>query len=137
MAWLNATPKPHPRSKRAQVADAAPTVSRIDQMKADGIKPPMPPAALPHIVDRLVEIGLSESASMGAAPLNWSTIAAWVTLTGVEILPWEARLIRRLSIAYLAEGRRAESESCPAPWRTEVSPRDAEVEEAKLRMVFG
>ena len=97
----------------------------------------MPPNPAPHLTDRLIEIGLTEAAGMGAAPLSWREIAAWRTETCVPQQPWEARLMRRLSAAYLAESRKAESESCPPPWRTEVTAREREIEEAELRSVLG
>lgn len=136
MAWLNATPKPDERTKRAK-AGAVATLSRIEAMKRQKITPPMPPNPAPHIVDRLVEIGLTEAAGMGAGPLAWQSIAAWQQVTGIHLPPWEARLIRRLSVEYLAEGRRAESENCPPPWRAEVTVAEVQTEVDRLRMVLG
>lgn len=137
MAWLNAVPKPDERSKRAKIEPAAPRLSRLDQMKKDGIVPKMPPNAAPHIISRLVEIGLTESNGMGQSPLSWREIVAWQSATGTTLPPWEARLIRSLSTTYLAEGRRAEAETCPPPWRAEVTQRELEVADARLRMVLG
>lgn len=97
----------------------------------------MPPNPAPHFTDRLIEIGLTEAAGMGAVPISWRQIEAWQQLTGVPLEPWEARLLRRLSAIYLAEGRTAESESCPPPWRTQVTAREREVEDAQLRSVLG
>jgi hypothetical protein len=37
-------------------------------------------------------------------------------LTGVDVLPWEARLIRRLSGEFLSQSHKAEKPDCPAPW---------------------
>lgn len=137
MAWLNTTPKPDARTKRGKASDDAPKLSRADQMKKDGIIPVMPPNPAPHIINRLVEIGLTEAAGMGAGPLSWQSITAWQASTAICLTPWEARLIRSLSIEYLAEGRRAESENCPPPWRAEVTRREIETEETRLRMVLG
>lgn len=137
MAWLNATPKPDERTKRAKNSEGRPTISRLEQMKRDKIPLQMPPNPAPHIVDRLVEVGLSEAAGMGIAPLSWQSLNAWQLATGVVLAPWEARLIRRLSVEYVAEGRRAESENAPAPWRTEVTAREMELELARLEMVLG
>ncbi|MCJ8158352.1 hypothetical protein [Sphingomonas sp. LaA6.9] len=106
-------------------------------MKKGGITPPMPPNSAPHIIGRLVEIGLTEAAGMGAAPLSWQSIHAWQTVTGIRLAPWEARLIRALSVEYLAEGRRAETENCPPPWRAEVTERERETEVDRLRVVLG
>lgn len=106
-------------------------------MKKDGIEPKMPPNPAPHIIYRLTEIGLTEANGMGASPLSWREIEAWQRSTRVRLAPWEARLIRQLSIEYLGEARRAESENCPAPYHTEVTRREREVEEEQLRMVLG
>ncbi|QQV79064.1 hypothetical protein H5J25_13870 [Sphingomonas aliaeris] len=137
MAWLNATPKPDDRTKRAQIGAEVAQVSRLARFKADKIKPQMPPNPLPHIVDRLVEIGLNEQAGMGVAPLSWSTIDAWTRLTGIDLMPWEVRLIRSLSVAYLSEGSRAESENCPPPWRGTWTARNLEVEQSRLEELLG
>lgn len=136
MAWLHATPKPPEGSRRAKNADGA-KISRLDQMKKDGITPKMPPNPAPHIIARLIEIGITETTGMGPAPLTWREIDAWCRRTRVDLPPWEARVIRQLSLAYIAEGRRAENESCPPPWRAEVTQRELDVAEAKLRMVLG
>ncbi len=137
MAWLNATPKPDEATKRAKAGEREKCLSRIEQLKSDGIKPQMPPNPMPHVVNRLIEIGLTGSTGMGPVPLCWLEIDAWSRQTGIELMPWEARLIRALSTAYIAEGRKAESENCPPPWRAEVSRRELEVAEQRLRMVLG
>lgn len=97
----------------------------------------MPPVSAPHIVEWLLDIGLTQAAGMGSVPLSWTEIVAWQQATSVTLAPWEARLIRRLSAAYLAESRAAESETCPPPWRREVSQRAIETERARLEMVLG
>ena len=137
MAWLNATPKPAPGTKRAENAAKLPKISRAEQMKKDKIPVRLPPNPVPAITEKLMELGLSEAAGMGAAPLSWKEIDAWCNRTAVDVPPWEARLIRRLSVEYVAESRRAEDENYPSPWRTEVSPQEIDTEEARLRMVLG
>lgn len=137
LAWLQATPKPPPGSKRAKLAEQAPAPSRIERLKRDGITPPMPPNPAPHIIERLIEIGLSEAAGMGAVPVSWITIEAWQRVTGTTIAAWEARLIRRLSTDYLTMSRKAESETCPPPWRAPVTEREIETEVQRLEMVLG
>lgn len=102
-------------------------------MRRSGVKhPPMPPNPAAHITDRLIEIGLTEAAGMGAAPLSWREIEAWSRMRGVTLSSWEARTIRRLSADYLAESRRAESETCPPPW---LAPANEAVIQAELRML--
>jgi hypothetical protein len=136
LAWLHAVPKPPEGSGRAK-ANQVNKLSRFDQMKRDRITPAMPPNPVPHILARLIEIGITQPGGMGPVPLSWSEIANWQRDTGVRLEPWEARLMRQLSISYLGELALAESENRPAPWRTEVTAREREVEEARLRAVLG
>lgn len=137
MAWLNTTPKPGERTKRAKLNIETPKMTRAERMKKDGVAVPMPPNPLPHVVDRLIEIGLTEAAGMGAGPVSWQTMDAWANRTSVDIEPWEARLIRRLSVEYVAEQRRAESENCPAPWRWQVTEAEKAAAQRELESVLG
>lgn len=137
MAWLAATPKPDPRTRRGKQPEAVALISRLDAMKRDGIVPTMPPNPAPHIVDRLVEMGITETAGMGIGPISWQSIDAWCNRTGIDLPSWEAKLIRQLSVEYVAENRRAESENCPPPWRAEVTQREIEVEIAQLGALLG
>lgn len=130
-------PKPDPRSKRGQAADQAPALSRIQQLKRDGMAPRLPPTSAPHIIERLIEIGLTQAAGMGVGPLTWGEIVGWQQATGVTLAPWESRLIRKLSLEYLAFGRLAESETCPAPWMAPVTQREIAAEQARLERVLG
>ncbi len=137
MAWLHATPKPDARSRRGREEPATARLSRIDDLKRKKINPPMPPNPAPHITDWLIEMGLTEAAGMGAVPISSRELSAWQDNTCVRLAPWEARLIRELSKAYLAEGRIAESETCPPPWRAPVTQRELDIEESQLRMLLG
>lgn len=140
MAWLNAVPKPSPGTKRAELAAQGklpPPLSRIEQLKADKTEPVMPPNPAPLIINRLIEIGLTDVAGMGAVPLGWGTILHWSQVTGIRLPPWEARLLRRLSTEYLAEGRRAEAEGCPPPWAAPITQAELDADEARTRALLG
>jgi len=137
MAWLHATPKPPDGSIRAKMTGLPALVSRMEQAMKSGVRPKMPPNPLPHVIDRLVEMGLTEAAGMGTVAISWQTLAAWSSMTGIVLAPWEARLIRTLSAAYLAESRGAESENCPAPWRPIADEHDRHVEQCALEAVLG
>ncbi|WP_239016837.1 phage tail assembly chaperone [Sphingomonas ginkgonis] len=136
MAWLNATPKLPEGSKRAQRGGSS-CLSRIEELKKDKISPPMPPNPAPHLINRLIEIGIAETGGMGPSTLSWREIGEWQRLTGVELEPWEARLIRDLSAAYIAEGRLAEDHNCPPPWRAAITQQARDADEARLRSVLG
>jgi hypothetical protein len=137
MAWLYATPKPAHGTKRAEHEQDKPKISRYAALKQQGVTPPMPPNSAPHIINRLVDIGLTGSNGMEMIPLPQSEIAAWQTNSCVRLAPWEAKLIRRLSTEYVSERGRAESETCPPPWRAPITNREIETEEARLRAVLG
>lgn len=132
MAWLNAAPKPD-----KPIKGAPPPVSRRDELKADGVTPAMPPNPAPHIIARLIELGITESNGMGPTVLSWREMAGWQRLTGVVLDAWEARLLRQLSTAYIAESRKAESDTCPPPWRREVTQAERDADERRLRLVLG
>ena len=74
---------------------------------------------------------------MGSGPLSWQSIRAWQEVLGIRLSRWEARMFRKLSVEYLAESRRAESENYPAPWRGEITEREKQVELQSLKMVLG
>lgn len=137
MAWLHAVPKPAEGKEQTEAEKKLPKLSRMDQMKKDRIKPKMPPNPAPHIVARLVEIGITESNGMGPTVLSWREIEAWQRNVSVRLAPWEARLMRSLSIAYITEGRRAEDQNCPPPWLPEVTPHEREIDESVLDDVLG
>src|SRR3546814_10073530 len=108
-------------------------LSRLDRMKKDGIPLQMPSNPMPHIITRLLEIGIAEAGGMASVPISWGEIGAWQRNTGVRLDQWEARLMRKLSSEYVTECRRAESENCPPPWRAEVTQLERDIAEAKLR----
>lgn len=133
-------PRPDPTSQRGKAAaeaGAALRISRLDELKHRNIAPPMPPNPAPHFTAWLVEIGITEAAGMGAAPLSWREINAWCEGTCLRLQPWERRLLRTLSVEYLAESRRAESENSPAPYHTGPDQRAIETEQARLMAVLG
>jgi len=63
-----------------------------------------------------MEIGLTESTGMGESPVSWSAIHYWQQNTGVRLSAFEAKLIRELSVAYLAQKNKSDSENSPPPW---------------------
>lgn len=99
--------------------------------------PPMPPNPATIIIDRLIEIGLVSGNGMATLPLAWGEINEWQRSTGVDLPAWEARLIRKLSETYIAEGKKAEHEACPAPWRPEGAQRDHKREANILDSILG
>jgi len=121
-AWLHAVPEKlkGEESKAEQLS----RLQALEKKHGAGFEPDMPPVnAAEHLVAYLFEIGPTMPGGMGAAALTHGEILAWCALTGIQLLPWEARCIRRLSVDYLVESRRAEKRECLAPWcEQEVVP---------------
>lgn len=74
-----------------------------------------PPNPAPHITDWLLEIGPSFGTGMGERAIGWQDMAAWSQHTGIDLDPWEAKTIRRLSQVYLSQRYDAKKPDCPAP----------------------
>lgn len=133
-AWLATAPD---RDKHEKT-DPEP---RIKAMAARGEHIPIPPNPARYLTDWLFEIGPSVPGGMAPAPIGWRDITAWQDLTGVELLPWEARVLRRLSRDFVTASREARERNCPMPWSgiettDDVAARRADVT-AKLRAALG
>jgi len=88
----------------------------MQRMAVDDLTPDMPPIRTPWIIDHLMELGTSEAGVMGAVPISWASIDHWQRCSGIDLPPWIARLLRRLSIDFVAETVRACELDCPPPW---------------------
>lgn len=90
-------------------------LSRIEQMEKRGMEAAWPPLPVDYMIDWLFDIGPSMAGSMGEGPIGWTEIDAWQRVTGVELDVWEARTLRRLSRAYVAQRHASEDQKCPEP----------------------
>lgn len=122
-AYLNAVPDA-PKS----VQSTAPRLSRLEARrkewvdagkgKADDFRSDMPPLdGAAYLIEYLWEVGPVMPGAMSAAPVTHEELRAWAELTGIELRPWEARFVRRLSRDYAAEGQRAVTLGCEPPWK--------------------
>lgn len=140
LAWLYAVPQLPPKVKEALERSgqkvSANSVSRFDEMKASKILPPMPPNPMPHFILWFTELGIAGS-GMGPAPLTWIEIEAWQRSVRIGLSPWEARLMRSLSVAYLDQKGKSELTTDPAPWSTPVTIAARSADEAALDAMFG
>lgn len=93
---------------------------RIKQFEEEGIEPQMPECDAAHLAAYLFDAGPMMAGGMGEVPLSSGELQAWQEQSGIELRPWEFRLLRRLSREYLAECHRAEKPDCPAPYMPEV-----------------
>jgi hypothetical protein len=85
-------------------------------MRAKGTTPLLPDNPAPYLSDWLFEIGPTGAGSMGECALGYRDFAAWQEISGVELMPWEASLLRRLSIEYATTRQKAEEPAFPAPY---------------------
>lgn len=85
-------------------------------MRADGLEIELPENPLPHMIEWLMEAGPVSANGMGSAPLGWPELAAWQALTGIDLNPWEARTLRRLSHDFHDQMHKAKEPACPAPY---------------------
>ncbi len=113
-------------------------MSRLAKMKADMkdefYLPDMPPVDVDHIIEYLFDIGPDVNTGMGDVPLRSEHLIAWQEETGISLLPWEARFLRRLSRAYIVQAQKSEKPDCQPPFGFEE--RRALVA-AKIDAVFG
>lgn len=76
-----------------------------------------------YLIAYLYELGPTVASGMGAGPVTFAEMAAWQAARGFELAPWEARLLRRLSVDYLAESNRATKRDCLPPWGGSIAVR--------------
>jgi hypothetical protein len=115
LAWLGTAPKPLSSSKGRRDTDTEP-LTRMQRMAVDDLTPDMPPIRTPWIIDHLMDLGPSEAGAMGPVPISWASIDHWQRCSGHDLPPWTTRLLRRLSVDFVAETVRAREPDCPPPW---------------------
>lgn len=121
-AWLHTAPI----SKDGKRAEQ----SRMEAMMARDEAPVIPPNPASYLTTWLFEIGPTAIGGMGEGPLGYQDFTAWQAVSGIELMPWEARLLRRLSSEYMAERQRAEEPTALAPYNEqgEIAARRDRVE---------
>ena len=83
---------------------------------SDDYAPDMPPIDARYLIDYLYEVGPTVGGPMGECPLTHAELRAWQDNVGIEVQPWEARFLRRLSIEYLTQAQAATKPQCPPPY---------------------
>lgn len=63
---------------------------------------PIPHPDMIHVRNMAYEVGLIHSNGMGPCEVSHQEIAAWRDVTGVELKPWQAILIKRLSREFVS-----------------------------------
>lgn len=138
MAWLNTAPAIEQKKSIGKGAVRTPT--RLEKLRADkkepDYQPDMPEASALHLLGYLWDVGPSMQGGMGPAPLTYSELVAWQQSSGIELTPWEAKTLRRLSGEYVSECSRAEKPDCPSPLAVEMTDEDRETVSKKVQGAF-
>ncbi|MDH1700272.1 hypothetical protein [Comamonas terrigena] len=79
-----------------------------------------------YLLDVLFDVGPCMPSGMGPLPLGYEQLQAWQRQMGVELTPWEARTVQRLSRAYCGELAAAANPDAAAPGSADESPEHAE-----------
>lgn len=105
-------------------------------MLAEGIPLDLPENPAPYLVNWLMEVGPVGSGGMGPVPIGWADIQTWQTLTAVDLDPWEARTLVRLSRDFVAEMERAKDPACTAPHSTGLTNEQAVTDQFRAMFRF-
>lgn len=77
----------------------------------------MPPAEIgAYLIDHLWHAGTVDNNGMGLAVITYAELVAWQQCAGVELQPWETRILRLLSADYVTESALAKKPDCPPPY---------------------
>lgn len=87
-----------------------------EEAKDDDYLPDMPPVDCEYLLVYLFEAGPLQGGGSAPAALGWTEISAWRSLAGVALAPWQARLLRRLSLDYLNQMLQSTDPDCAPPW---------------------
>lgn len=72
---------------------------------------PLPGAGI-HIWQTFIRLhNRRGSNGMGANPILWTDIDAFIRLSGFQLAPWEIEIIEDLDLAFFAEQAKAEKKS--------------------------
>ena len=113
--------------------------SRLQQMQEQGMEVTMPPVPrwARHLLDDFLEPGPASHATGAPVPLPFSEILAWQQAAGIELTPWEARLVRRLSREYVTQYASSDSPDAPPPWGAETDSYQRAAVARRVRLIFG
>lgn len=121
LAWY------HARPARDRTGGLQPT--RLESIRLDlrdpAYEPEMPVVlAGEHIIECLFAIGPTLASGLGPCSLTYQEINAYMQSTGTHLQPWEIKILRHLSNAYVSESYKSTDANCPPPWQ----PRDVSQE---------
>jgi hypothetical protein len=105
-------------------------LTRREEFEERGEEVVLPDTDLPFILVQFMEVGPVIPTGMGIIPIGWQDLVAWQQCTGVQLPPWQLRLLVSMSQEYVSFSHKAEKPDCPAPW---VEPMDEDRRENVAR----
>ncbi|ATQ74858.1 hypothetical protein CR152_10230 [Massilia violaceinigra] len=92
-------------------------LSRLDRYKRDKVQPDMPPIdGGEYLINYFWEVGPVIAGMDGPVVISQAEIRAWQENAGIDLQPWQAGLLRRLSQDYLAQSHAAKDSACKPPY---------------------
>ena len=127
-AWLGTAPD----KRDGEKIDPLP---RVQTLTPGEIR--FPPNPAEYLTCWLFDIGPAVPGGFGVVAIGWRDLAGWQEITGIELRPWEARILRELSHAFVAQSREARKRDCPVPYAGSADDdRRADVA-SKIKALFG
>ena len=81
-------------------------------------------------------MGLASAGGLGLCPLSSQEMKAFIECSGIDLLPWEFSVIRRMSSEYVAQLNEGEDSECRPPYGDPLNQFDREVVEKKVSSAF-
>lgn len=135
-AWWNARPKRTVKIGKQEREEVLPTrVAQADAKDERPYFPELPEEAL-YLLQYLQDLGYVEQGFGGPVRLSYGEIAAWASLCGVALWPWEVAVLRDMSDAFARELVAAEDWQRPAPWAPKAEQIDQKVLERRIKGVL-
>jgi hypothetical protein len=107
LGWLHATPDGSKKSR----------LSLFKERDEDSTFIILPEVGSAGYLTRLLsEAGMYSSNGMGAQPLSWQEIEAWLKCTELNLTVWEKLIIKEMSEAYVGEYSQASAKDRSAPY---------------------
>lgn len=135
MAWLHSTPKPPVRPKKVSSAPER-ELTRGEKIEANGGTPLFPEVDAAYLIQHWFSVGLTGHGAMGPTALSALELMAWQQGTGVDLVPWEFRVLREMSRAYVAQYHDSEEPACPPPYGEQAKEYDRDAVAKKISDIF-
>ncbi len=74
-----------------------------------------PDAYSSYLISLAQSMGLYKNSGFGHEPISWSEMKAWSEITNTKITPWEAKVLMKLSIAFVYQMSISKNSSCISP----------------------